>query len=144
MMDLQAAIGIHQLERVENNLNRRAAIWRIYDQAFADLPVGLPLVSNGNGTVHARHLYTLMIDKARCGLTRDEFMHGLHKRNIGTGVHYVGVHLHQYYRERFGYVPEDFPSATWISDRTVSVPLSPSMSNADVDDVIAAVQAVLS
>ncbi len=142
MMDLQAAIGIHQLSRVEENLKRRNEIWRVYDQAFADLPVDLPAPAEP-GTVHARHLYTLTIDKARTGITRDQFMQRLYERNIGTGVHYVGVHLHPYYRERFGYRPEDFPNATWISDRTVSIPLSPKLSNTDVEDVIDTVRSVI-
>ena len=73
MMDLQAAIGLHQLARVNETLKRRNEIWQIYNQAFADLPVGLPAPDEPD-TVHARHLYTLMIDKERCGLTRDEFM----------------------------------------------------------------------
>jgi dTDP-4-amino-4,6-dideoxygalactose transaminase len=142
MMDLQAAIGLHQLARVNENLKRRNEIWSIYDQALADLPVDLP-VPNEPDTVHARHLYTLMIDPERTGMTRDQFMQRLHQRNIGTGVHYIGVHLHPYYRERFGYRPEDFPNATWISERTVSIPLSPKLSGADAEDVVEAVGRVL-
>lgn len=142
MMDLQAAIGIHQLARVEENLVRRNEIWQQYNQAFGDLPVGLPATDEAD-THHARHLYTLMIDKDRCGMTRDQFMQKLHHLNIGTGVHYLGVHLHPYYRERFGYREEDFPNCTWISERTVSIPLSPKLSGADVEDVIEAVQSLL-
>jgi dTDP-4-amino-4,6-dideoxygalactose transaminase len=143
MMDIQAAIGLHQLERVEENLARREQIWRIYDEAFADLPVGLPQSSVEQGSLHARHLYTLMIDKERCGLTRDEFMKRMYDANIGTGVHYIGVHLHQYYRERFGYQPQDFPNTTWLSERTVSIPLSPALSDSDVEDVIESVRSIL-
>lgn len=142
MMDLQAAIGLHQLSRVERGLQRRNEIWQRYNEAFADLPVGRPAPDEPD-TVHARHLYTLLIDQERCGLTRDEFMQRLYELNIGTGVHYVGVHLHPYYRERFGYQPEDFPNATWISERTVSIPLSPKLSDADVADVIEAVRGIL-
>lgn len=139
MMDIQAAIGIHQLERVEQNLTRRNQIWQMYNEAFSDLPVGLPAVDEPD-TVHARHLYTLMIDEVRAGISRDRFMQRLHELNIGTGVHYVGVHLHPYYRERFHYGPESFPSATWLSERTVSIPLSPNLSNTDVEFVIEAVR----
>ena len=142
MMDLQAAIGLHQLSRVEQNLNRRNEIWQRYNDAFRELPVGLP-ASDEADTVHARHLYTLMIDSERCGIRRDEFMHRLHRMNIGTGVHYIGVHLHPYYQKRFGYRPEDFPNATWISKRTVSIPLSPQLSDADIQDVIEAVHMVI-
>ncbi|MCB0036567.1 MAG: DegT/DnrJ/EryC1/StrS aminotransferase family protein, partial [Anaerolineales bacterium] len=142
MMDLQAAIGIHQLKRVEEWLVRRNEIWNIYNEALADLPVGLPAADEAD-TVHGRHLYTLMVDEVSCGMSRDVFMTRLHQLNIGTGVHYVGVHLHPYYRETFGYRPEDFPNATWLSERTVSLPLSPKLTNADVEDVITAVRQVL-
>jgi dTDP-4-amino-4,6-dideoxygalactose transaminase len=143
MMDLQAAIGLHQLTRVEENLKRRNAIWQHYNRAFADLPVGLP-AQHEPDTVHALHLYTLMIDRDRCGLTRDDFMDKLHKMNIGSGVHYIGVHLHAFYRERYGYQPQDFPNATWISQRTVSIPLSAKLTDHDVryiiDNVISAIR----
>lgn len=142
MMDIQAAIGLHQLARVDANLKRRNEIWQVYNEAFANLPIDLP-VPDESDTIHARHLYTLMIDQERTGLTRDEFMQKLHHLNIGTGVHYIGVHLHPYYRENFGFREEDFPNATWVSERTVSIPLSPKMSNADLEDVIEAVTRVL-
>ena len=139
MMDLQAAIGLHQLARVDQNLKKRNQIWKTYNDAFADLPIGIP-APDENDTVHARHLYTLMVDKDRCGISRDEFMQRLHAAKIGTGVHYIGVHLHPYYQERFGYRPEDFPNATWISERTVSIPLSPKLADSDVNDVVDAVR----
>lgn len=142
MMDLQAAIGFHQLQRVDKWLARRNELWKIYNEAFADLPLELPAPDELE-TVHARHLYTLMIDEEHCGLNRDQFMQHLHKRNIGTGVHYLGVHLHPYYRDHFGYQPEDFPNATWLSERTVSIPLSPKLSDADVEDVIANITELL-
>jgi dTDP-4-amino-4,6-dideoxygalactose transaminase len=138
MLDLQAAIGIHQLARVEKNLVRRNELWQRYHTAFADLPVDLPATDEPQ-TVHARHLYTLMIDQGRCGMTRDEFALRLHKQNIGTGVHYVGVHLQPYYRARFGFSETQFPNATWISERTVSIPLSASLTDEDACFVIDAV-----
>lgn len=142
MMDLQAAIGLHQLQRVHQNLQRRDEIWQTYNHAFADLPIDLPAPDETN-TIPARHLYTLMIDEEKCGLTRDEFIQQLYQLNIGTGVHYMGVHLQPYYQDRFGYKPNDFPNATWLSERTVSIPLSPQLSNSDVEDVIEAVRRVL-
>ncbi len=142
MMDIQAAIGLHQLSRVDENLKRRNEIWQRYNEEFVDLPVGLPAPDEPD-TVHARHLYTLMIDKERCGVTRDEFMQKLHRLNIGTGVHYLGVHLHPYYRDRFGFTEADFPNTTWISERTVSIPLSPKLSDSDVESVIGAVRSLV-
>jgi dTDP-4-amino-4,6-dideoxygalactose transaminase len=143
MMDLQAALGIHQLARVEENLVRREAIWRRYDEAFADLPVFAP-APPAPGTRHARHLYTLLIDIDAAGLTRDDVMLALHREKIGTGVHYRALHLHPYYRDAFGYAPGDFPNAEWISERTISLPLSPRLTDEDVEDVIAAVRRALS
>lgn len=138
MMDLQAALGLHQLRRVEENLVRRQEIWARYDDAFAELPVFLsppPEV----GTRHARHLYVLLLDSERLRVGRDEVMQALHRQRIGTGVHYRALHLHRYYRETFGHVRGDLPNAEWISDRTLSLPLSPRLSDEDVDDVIFAV-----
>lgn len=142
MMDIQAAIGIHQLSRIEEWSQRRAQIWHQYDQAFAELPVDLPPQAESD-TVHAHHLYTLLVDTKRCGVNRDEFMQLLFERKVGTGVHYLGVHLHPYYRVRFGYEPTDFPNATWISERTVSIPLSAKLTDSDVNYIIDSVQQVL-
>jgi len=142
MMDLQAALGLHQLARAEANLVRRQEIWRRYDEAFADLPLRTPAAEEP-GTRHARHLYTVMLDLERLGRTRDEVLLDLHGQKIGTGVHYRALHLHPYYREANGYALGDFPNAEWISDRTVSLPLSPKLSDEDVEDVIAAVERAL-
>lgn len=142
MMDLQAALGLHQLARIESNLLRRCQIWRRYDQAFADLPVRLP-APEAPATRHARHLYTLLLDLDRLALGRDEIQMALHRQNIGTGVHYRAIHLHRYYRERFGYRRDDLPNAAWISDRTLSLPLSPKLTDRDVEDVILTVRRTL-
>lgn len=144
MMDLQAAIGIHQLPRIGGWLARRAEIWARYDAAFADLPVETPAPpADEPGTVHARHLYTLLVDPDTAGIGRDALMQRLYQRGVGTGVHYIGVHLHPYYRETFGLEPEDFPNATHISERTLSIPLSPGLTDGDVDRVIEAVRDAL-
>lgn len=142
MMDLQAAIGLHQLPHVERWLVRREEIWRIYTAAFRDLPIGLPAPDDPNSR-HARHLYTLTVDPERSGVGRDELMLRLHRMGIGTGVHYVAVHLHPYYRERWGLRPESFPNASWISERTLSIPLSPALDDADVERVVDAVHTAL-
>jgi dTDP-4-amino-4,6-dideoxygalactose transaminase len=142
MMDLQAALGLHQLERVERNLLRRQQIWQRYDEVFANLPVFLPPPEE-EGTRHARHLYTLMLDIERLSATRDEIQQAFHRQNIGTGIHYRALHLHQYYRKAFGYARGDLPNAEWISDRTLSLPLSPKLSDKDVNDVIFAVRHTL-
>jgi dTDP-4-amino-4,6-dideoxygalactose transaminase len=142
MTDLQAALGIHQLARVEQNLIRRQEIWARYDAAFADLPVFLP-APEAPETRHARHLYTLLLDVDRLRVDRDAVQAALHERKIGTGIHYRAVHLHRYYRDTYGHARGDLPNSEWISDRTLSVPLSPKLDDDDVDDVIHAVRRTL-
>lgn len=142
MTDLQAAIGLPQLDRVESNLIRREAIWSRYDRAFADLPAFLPAPAEPH-TRHARHLYTLLLDLDRLSVSRDEVQAALHNQRIGTGIHYKALHQHRYYLERFGERTRSMPNAEWISERTLSLPLGPKLTDADVDDVIYAVRNTL-
>jgi dTDP-4-amino-4,6-dideoxygalactose transaminase len=142
MTDLQASLGIHQLRRVEENLVLRRDLWAYYDDAFADLPV-FPVPAEEAGTRHARHLYTLLLDLDRLRAGRDEVQRALHRQQIGTGVHYRALHLHRYYQEAFGYARGDLPHAEWISDRTLSLPLSPKLTDDDVLDVVTAVRKTL-
>jgi len=142
MMDIQAAIGLHQLPRLEKYWNRRKQIWEKYNQAFQNLPVIIPAPVE-KGTRHAYHLYTLLLDLDRIEITRDQFLDKMHQRNIGTGVHYIALHLHPFYQKAYGYRSGDFPNAEWISERTVSIPLSPKLTDADVEDVIDAVRDIL-
>ena len=142
MMDLQAAIGIHQLARVEKNWKRRESIWNRYLQAFADLPIGLP-APPAKDTRHAYHLFTIMIDEARCGISRDAFLDAMNARRIGTGVHYLAVPEHPYYQQRFDWKSEQWPIAMRLGRQTVSLPLSPKLTDADVERVIAAVRTIM-
>lgn len=138
MIDLQAAIGIHQLRRVDEYWERRAQIWQVYNQAFADLPIGLP-VSPEPDTRHAYHLYTVLIDEARTGVSRDEFLNRMTENGIGVGVHYLSIPEHPYYQQTFGWKPEDWPNAMRIGRQTVSLPISAKISDADIVDVVSAV-----
>jgi dTDP-4-amino-4,6-dideoxygalactose transaminase len=142
MMDLQAAIGLHQLARLEASWQRRHQVWQRYQQAFAELPIGRPADPEPD-TRHALHLYTIRIDRERCGVERDAFLSALHARHIGVGVHYLSIPEHPYYQDRFGWRPEDHPVAMRIGRETVSLPLSAKLTDADVDDVIEAVRGVL-
>jgi len=141
MMDIQAAIGLHQLGRIDRYWKRREVIWKRYNDAFRDLPVFRPAPPEP-GTKHAYHLYTLLLDTNRSGFTRDQFLERMQAQNIGTGVHYIALHLHPFYQETFGYKRGDFPNAEWISERTTSIPLSAKLSDADVNDVIIAVKSL--
>ena len=134
MMDIQAAIGIHQLQRVDRYWKRRREIWNRYNEAFKNLPVFTPAPIEPN-TKHAHHLYALLLDINRLKITRDQFLDEMMKRNIGVGVHYIALHLHPYYQETFGYKRGDFSNAEWISDRTVSIPLSAKLTDEDIEDV---------
>jgi dTDP-4-amino-4,6-dideoxygalactose transaminase len=142
MMDIQAAIGIHQLERVEANWQRRQEIWQRYDEAFAGLPVTRPAADEPD-TRHAYHLYTLLIEERTARTSRDHFLDGMTRQNIGVGVHYLSIPEHPYYQEAFGWRPEDFPNAMRIGRQTVSIPLSARLSDSDVEDVIAAVRSIV-
>jgi dTDP-4-amino-4,6-dideoxygalactose transaminase len=139
MMDLQAAIGIHQLARVEENWLKRQTVWSRYQQAFADLPLVLPLDPE-TGTRHGYHLYTVQIDERRAKVGRDAFLDAMTAQNIGVGVHYLSIPEHPYYQDRFGWKPEDTPNAMQIGRSTLSLPISPGLDSHDVADVIAAVR----
>jgi dTDP-4-amino-4,6-dideoxygalactose transaminase len=139
LTDLQAAIGLHQLPRLDTWIDRRAEIWERYDDLLSGLPLTLP-AQPAPSTRHARHLYTILVDSDAV-IDRDELLTYLTQQRIGVGVHYRGVHLHDYYRTRYEIDPGSLPVATDISDRTISLPLAPNLSEEDVDDVVRAVRA---
>lgn len=141
MTDVQAALGIHQLPRLDDWIAQRAMLWERYDALLEGLPLTLPVAPDAR-TRHARHLYQVLLDPD-APTTRDELLEGLIAHSIGVGVHYRGVHLHPYYRDKYGFLPDQFPVATNISDRTLSLPLSPKVSEADQDDVVEALGTLL-
>ena len=141
MTDVQAAVGLHQLSRLDAWIDRRAGLWERYDELLAELPLQTPPAPEPD-TRHARHLYQVLVSpEAR--IERDELLDRLTNRRIGTGVHYRGVHLHPFYRDRYGLRPSDFPVASSISERTLSLPLSPKVTEADQDDVVAALRELM-
>jgi dTDP-4-amino-4,6-dideoxygalactose transaminase len=142
MMDIQAALGLHQLSRVARNWQRRNQIWRRYDEAFAGLPIALP-VPVSTDSHHGRHLYTVMIDPVRCDMGRDDFLHAMNEAKVGTGVHYLSIAEHPYYQHRFGWRAEQWPHAMKLGRETVSLPLSAGMSDKDVERVIDSVTAIM-
>jgi dTDP-4-amino-4,6-dideoxygalactose transaminase len=138
MSDLQAALGIHQLRKLPDFHRRRKQIVDQYSAAFSKCgKVQIPI--QAEGTEHAWHLYVLRLNLERLRITRDEFISQLKDRNIGTSVHFIPIHLHSYYRQKYGYQAEDFPVAWREFQRIVSLPLSPRMGQEDVNDVMAAV-----
>lgn len=142
MMDLQAAIGIHQLARVERNWLKRQEVWRHYQAAFADLPVACP-AEPASDTRHAYHLYTILIDEAKTGISRDAFLDAMTAQKIGVGVHYLSIPEHPFYQKKFGWCPEDYLNALRIGRQTVSLPISAKLTDGDIEGVIEAVFRVL-
>jgi dTDP-4-amino-4,6-dideoxygalactose transaminase len=142
MMDIQAALGIHQLARVVDNHRRRAELWERYRESFSDLPVVLP-APVAEGDRHANHLFTLLLNIEDLRMTRDGVMEALHREGIGTGIHYRALHLHPFYRETYGYRQGQFPNAEWVSERTLSIPFSTKLTEKDAADVMVAVRKVL-
>lgn len=140
MMDIQAALGLHQLPQLDGFIARRTVLAQRYLKLFADWPQWtLPRVP-AFAHRHAWHLFAPLINPEAAGMDRDAFMQGMKERNIGTGLHYRAPHLYPYYVEHYGFKRGDFPNAESISDRIVSLPLFPTMSEADQDRVIAAMR----
>lgn len=135
MMDIQAAIGLPQLAKVEGNWVRRRDIWEQYQHAFRDLPVVCP-VEPQIGTRHAYHLYTLLINEQKCGISRDLFLQKLTNLGIGVGVHYLSIPEHPYYQDEFGWIPENYPHSMKIGRETISIPLSAKLTNEEVERII--------
>jgi len=142
MTDIQAAIGLHQLRKLPAFHRRRKEIAERYSAAFQaidELETPAPELWAG----HAWHLYVLRLRPEMLNITRGEFVAELHKLNIGTSVHFIPIHLHRYYREKYGYAADDFPVANNAYQRMFSLPCSPRMSDTDVEDVIAAVKEIV-
>jgi dTDP-4-amino-4,6-dideoxygalactose transaminase len=141
MTDLQAALGIHQLRRLPSNWDRQKTIWSRYQEALRDVPVGLPSEPEAD-TRHSYHLFTIMID-SNSGIARDEFLDAMTKLGIGVGVHYLSVGEHPVFQERFGWRPEQWPVAQRIGRQTASLPLTPKLTEREVERVICTVRRVL-
>lgn len=134
MTDVAAALALPQLQQVEAHWSKRERMWRAYNERLRELPMLLPPLPEP-ASRHAYHLYTPLLLLERIGASREKIIAALDAENIGVGIHYVPVHQQPYYRERFAFADQDFPNATFIGERTISLPLSPAMSEQDVDDV---------
>jgi dTDP-4-amino-4,6-dideoxygalactose transaminase len=138
MTDIQAGLGLAQLRKLERGQRRRRTIAEAYQEAFAksdalEVPVERPDVE------HAWHLYVLRLRGEALRIGRDRVIQELSQRNIGTSVHFIPIHLHPYYRDKYGYAPDAFPVAYDAFRRILSLPLHPRLTDQDVDDVINAV-----
>ncbi len=138
LTDIAAAIGLVQLRKVERMWERRREIARRYTEAFSQYPeLEVPTVDAE--AEHSWHLYLLRLNLERLKISRNQFIEELRARNIGTSVHFIPLHLHPYYRETYGYQPDDFPVAYREYQRVISLPIYSKMSDEDVEDVISAV-----
>jgi dTDP-4-amino-4,6-dideoxygalactose transaminase len=141
MTDVAAAMGLHQLKRADEFLARRTHLAGRYDTALAGLPLLLPPHARP-GDTHAWHLYVLRLGEG-AGVSRDTFIERMFAQGIGCSVHYVPLHLHPYWRDRYGLLPSRFPQSQRVYEQTVTLPLYTRMRDADVDRVAAAVRASL-
>lgn len=136
MMDLQAALGIHQLNELDGFITRRNELADRYQEALSDwMQWTLPKRASFDH-LHAWHIYTPLINEDIAQMNRSDFMQAMKERNIGTGLHYRAVHLYPYYRETFHFQPGDFPHAENVCERIVSLPLFPGMTDSEHDRVL--------
>ncbi|HEX2033075.1 MAG TPA: aminotransferase class I/II-fold pyridoxal phosphate-dependent enzyme [Chloroflexota bacterium] len=139
MTDVQAAVGLHQLPKLDDFIRTRERYANLYQEAFADLPE-LESLRRVPDVHHAWHLFVILLRLERLSIDRDGFMEALRRENIGTGIHFRSLHIQPLYRETFGYRPEDLPRAAAVSERLLSLPLYPKMTERDILDVVAAVR----
>jgi len=135
MTDLQAALGICQLEKLDKFIQRRKEIVKQYNQAFKDIPgTTIPFEKIKNSS--AFHLYVLQIDFEKISKTRSQVVDELKAKGIGTQVHYIPVHTQPYYKKNFGYKKGDFPVSEKYYEQALSIPLYPKMSDGDIKYII--------
>lgn len=141
LTDIAAALGLAQLKRSDAFHARRKAIAARYTRELGALRgLRVPVVADPDA--HAWHLYVIQVNSGALTIERDAFIDRLIARNIGVSVHFIPVHLHPFYRDKYGYRPADLPRASAAAERILSLPLYPGMTDQDVADVIAAVRAV--
>jgi len=141
LTDLAASLGIEQLKKCHALAAARRRIAAAYDEGFADLAeIAVPVCRSD--VEHAWHLYVIQLDLDRLAIDRREFIDALRQRNIGASVHFMPLHLHPFYRQKFGYRPADYPKAAALYERIVSLPIYPKMTDDDIDDVITAVRSI--
>ena len=144
MTDIQAALGIHQLNRLEEFITRRTILAENYNKSFQKMKFIQPLSVAKYDFKHAWHLYIIKVDIEKLNISRDEFMRRLVDLNIGSGLHYSPIHLHKYYKAKYFYKHEDLPNTEYCGERILSLPLFPKMTNKDQKDVIKAIENIIS
>jgi dTDP-4-amino-4,6-dideoxygalactose transaminase len=143
MSDIQASLGLHQLAVLDQRLARREQLWRIYDDCLTEVEGIVRPSAVPPGDRHACHLYCILLDLDRLCVGRDRFRAALRAENVGTGYHYRALHQTTYYRQRLGLADCDLPNSSFVSDRIVTLPLYPTMSDGDAYSVVEAVRKVV-
>jgi UDP-4-amino-4,6-dideoxy-N-acetyl-beta-L-altrosamine transaminase len=142
MSDLQASIGIHQMKKLDQMQKRREEIADMYNKSFGQIPqITIPTVKSY--ATHAWHLYPIQVNSDLLSINRNEFIEALKAENIGTSVHFIPLHLHPYYKEKYGFKGDDFPNAESLYKNEISLPIYPNMEDKDVEDVISAVKKII-
>ena len=142
MPDIAAAIGIHQLRKADIFQSRREEIAQKYTTAFSNLPLTGPWLERPSDK-HSWHLYVIQLELEHLTITRDRFIELAAEAGVGTSVHFIPLHLHPYWRDRYGFKPSDFPVCYQVFQRVVSLPIYPGMTDEDVDFVIRTVRRIL-
>ncbi len=140
--DIAASIGMHQLRKAEKFWNARRKIAGRYSRLLADLPgVGLP--SERPGTKSSWHLYIIRIDAGKAGIHRNEMIEFLKNEGIGSSVHYIPLHMHPYYRDRYGFAKGDFPVAEKLYEQNLSLPIYPGLSDKEIKQIADAIKKII-
>lgn len=142
MTDIQASIGIHQLPKLDDLIYKREKYAKLYRDSFSKVE-GIIMPESIGSIKHAWHLFIILLDIDKLTITRDQFIDLLKEENIGTGIHFISLHMHEFYKKTFGYKKEDYPNAAYVSDRILSLPLYPGMTMKDLTDVVNAVKKIL-
>lgn len=140
--DINSAIGIVQLDKLESMWKKRKAIARAYDSGFKEMPeLMTPTVRENRVT--SRHLYVIKLNLEQLSIDRARVIEELAKQGISTSVHFIPLYRHPFYRDKFGYKPRQFPNCEWAYERIISLPIYPGMSHAQVKRVIDAVKRII-
>lgn len=142
MSDVQASLGLHQLPKLEKFIEQREDIVRQYNDAFGSLEE-ITLPRHPENIRHPHHLYIIILNIEKLKISRDEFVEGLRKENIGTGIHFRSLHIQPYYKKALKLKRSDFPNAKYLSDRILSLPLYPNINQYDIDTLIKAVKKLI-
>ncbi|MFQ5918044.1 MAG: DegT/DnrJ/EryC1/StrS family aminotransferase [Candidatus Binatia bacterium] len=141
MFDIQAALGIHQIKRIEEFWRRRRSLVKIYNDAFKEVPE-IQILSEKENVKSAHHLYVVIVKTEMLNISRDDVLQALRNAGIGVGVHFRALHLMSFYSKTFGFKPGDLPKAEYASDRVISLPLYPKMEEKDARLVIKTVKEI--